>query len=950
MHCNWKDTLVVLIPKIKFLVSPSNFRPISLCQTIYKIATTMLVNRLKCCIDKFISAEQVAFIPGRSLYDHFLLALEIFNKFKISKHGKGLMVVKLDMAQAFDCMSWETLKLVLNWFGYPENFSLLVLECVTNVHFSILLNGKSSRWIEAKSGFRQGCLMSPYLYILCSQLLTNVINKRGHHLGIHTSPRAPRITHLLYADDILLFNQASSSKLRIMLNLIRDYCGWTRQGINKDKSQILFSNSVRQTIGRKIGKKFGIKIVDEFQYLGIRIALRWLVKSDFDFVVDPALEKLNTWSARSLSIAGRMTLAKSSLLSLPTFISSHSLIPKSILYELDRIYRDFIWHHNSETRGLHYVSWDDFCVPRAIGGMGLFSVVKKIGPLRARIAWRFFQNPSSLLYKCLASKYGIDIWNGKHRNGKSAACSIILDGTNFLKPIVKWKIGKGTSINIMNDVWLLDKCFNKWPILEDCVNMENLTLNNFILEDGNWNLTELKQFFNDNLVNLIVHNGVIHAGDDDHMELLYQHSGKSISSLAYAESTKSLNPLDDSGFTAWLRKLHLRPRIELFWWRLGKFAIPTNEFLMYRRIGNTDRCAIGCSEVKSSAHVVVHCKFLIDIIKMLRSWGINVPIYRSLADCLYHLRHFSNCSLDIARIYCTAFFYSWNGRNNFKHGGPLLPTSVIAANVLFMATNRNSMLVNWDASLHCEFDPSCIGGVVRDSMDKPLLAFGKQQRHWDINQLELEAIFSLKDFIAEWIFDSKGLIIEGDNYNVIKFLQDYMKKSMHNNQISEKISFLLEFNKGTASRSERNGREHMGMDNNLRVSELDLVMEENVELSLNSNENIDGDLLEDGEPPPKGKDNDLIIDCNPSCFSPSSCYYDGNFLCLDHLNVVFYGRSVRGCGFRVFVVFFFSFGRSLPWFLSCSSINSDHERNGISLPDCETNFHKQQLLEEGHSY
>ncbi|XP_020674943.1 uncharacterized protein LOC110094124 [Dendrobium catenatum] len=450
--------------------------------------------------------------------------------------------------------------------------------------------------------------------------------------------------------------------------------------------------------------------------------------------------------------------------------------------------------------------------------MGLFSAVKKIGPLRARIAWRFYQNPSSLLRNCLTAKYGSNTWNGKPMNGQSAARSIILDGTTFLKPIVKWKIGNGTYINVKNDIWILDKCFNKWSMLADCVNLENLVLNNFILDDGNWNLTELKQYFNASLINLIVQNCVIHVRVEDHMELLYQHSGKSISSLAYAESTKSLNSLDDSGFIAWLRKLYLRPRIELFWWRLCKFTIPTNEFLKYRRIGNNDLCARGCSEVESSAHVVVHCKYLIDVIKMLRSWGINVPIFSSLADCLHHLRHLTNYCPDIVKIYCTAVFYSWNCINNFKHGGPLLPTSVIAANVLFTATKKNSMLVNWDASLYCEFDLSwrppspdwikinvdasfldsnlaSIGGVVRDSMGKSLLAFGKQQLHWDINQLELDAIFSLKDFISDWMFDSKGLIIEGDNYNVIMFLQDSMKKSKTCNRISEKISFLYDFNK-----------------------------------------------------------------------------------------------------------------------------------------------------------
>ncbi|XP_020676894.1 uncharacterized protein LOC110095614 [Dendrobium catenatum] len=380
-------------------------------------------DRLKSCIPKLISEEQASYVPSRSMSDHFLLALEIFNKFRISKIKKGLMALKLDMAQAFDSMCWETLKHVLAWFGFPEKFSFLILECVTNVRFSILLNGKGSRWIEAKSGFRQGCPMSTYLFILCSQLLSNVIKLRGHQLGIQTSSRAPRITHLLYADDLLLFGSASSSQLRGMMNLIRDYCGWTGPSTKW-----------------RIGTKYGFKIVNEFQYLGTKIALRRLVKNGFQFVIDHALEKLNAWGTRFLSLAGRLILAKTSLLSLPTFISAHSLIPKRILYEFDRICRDFIWHHNFGNKGLHYIACEDLCLPRDSGGLGMYSTVKRVGPLEARLAKRLLQNPSSLLYRCLAARNGSAIWRGKFKQGQSSPRYIISDGVAFLKPIVKWKL------------------------------------------------------------------------------------------------------------------------------------------------------------------------------------------------------------------------------------------------------------------------------------------------------------------------------------------------------------------------------------------------------------------------------------------------------------------------------------------------------------------------------
>ncbi|XP_020705005.1 uncharacterized protein LOC110115933 [Dendrobium catenatum] len=99
---------------------PSNYKPISLCQSTYKIVVTMLVNRLKMCLPRMIFVEQVAFIQGRSISEYCLLAQEIFNKFKVSKNKQGLMAVKLDMEQAYASMGWPTLNKILYWYGFPS--------------------------------------------------------------------------------------------------------------------------------------------------------------------------------------------------------------------------------------------------------------------------------------------------------------------------------------------------------------------------------------------------------------------------------------------------------------------------------------------------------------------------------------------------------------------------------------------------------------------------------------------------------------------------------------------------------------------------------------------------------------------------------------------------------------------------------------------------------------
>ncbi|XP_020685649.1 uncharacterized protein LOC110101895 [Dendrobium catenatum] len=97
------------------------------------------------------------------------------------------MALKVNMEQAYDCMVWETLQKVMTLMGFKDRFIMWVMQCITRPKFTLLIDGNRTQWIDAKSGLRQGCPLSPYLFILCSELLTKAFKQRGGYLGIQAA-------------------------------------------------------------------------------------------------------------------------------------------------------------------------------------------------------------------------------------------------------------------------------------------------------------------------------------------------------------------------------------------------------------------------------------------------------------------------------------------------------------------------------------------------------------------------------------------------------------------------------------------------------------------------------------------------------------------------------------------------------------------------------------------
>jgi hypothetical protein len=195
-------THISLIPKKKNPERISDYRPISLCNVVYKIISKVLANRLKLVLPCIISDSQSAFIPGRLITDNVAVAFEFIHKMKAKRKGKkGEMAVKLDMSKAYDRVEWAFVESIMRKMGFSERWIALLMECICTVKYSVLIDGVPKGFISPTRGIRQGDPLSLYVFLLCAEGLSAMLRQAGalgHLKGLQLCRGGPWVSHLFF--------------------------------------------------------------------------------------------------------------------------------------------------------------------------------------------------------------------------------------------------------------------------------------------------------------------------------------------------------------------------------------------------------------------------------------------------------------------------------------------------------------------------------------------------------------------------------------------------------------------------------------------------------------------------------------------------------------------------------------------------------------------------------
>ena len=449
-------TFVTLIPKVSNASTLAQFRPISCINTTYKIISKIMTNRMVPIIQRLISSNQTAFLPGRLIGDNFLLATEMIAGFG-RQAGGAKAAIKVDLAKAFDTCNWLAMEETLREFQFSENWIRLTMMCVCTTKLSFLVDGVPTTPIKPGRGLRQGDPLSPYLFTLLMQNFSSLINEKENRqeLKPFKQSRVKGITHLMYADDLLVFCKAKRNCLTAVKELFKQFSANTGLCINNHKSTVHFSEATQNKeellgiLGYNQGK-FPIK------YLGLPLSPRILTERDCSPMIASMAAMTADWKKKLLSHAGRVQLFHWGIMGVFNFWNQSCRIPKGVLTSITSLAYNYIW------AGKRDFSWEDMTLPKEEGGLGLRDFRTLALAATMKRVHRLWTCDISIWAKWMRDRYirGIRLYEiTKRPNADSALWAGVLDDrTQFINYMTcnnnyefNWK-GFGNNFSFKNAV------------------------------------------------------------------------------------------------------------------------------------------------------------------------------------------------------------------------------------------------------------------------------------------------------------------------------------------------------------------------------------------------------------------------------------------------------------------------------------------------------------------
>ncbi|KAL4334108.1 hypothetical protein GQ457_07G014090 [Hibiscus cannabinus] len=458
---SFNHSFITLIPKVTNPKCIDDYRPISLVSSLYKILARVLSRRLSGCLNLVIGDTQFAFVPRKQIVDCSLLANELIDDFK--KRKQAAIMFKADFRKAYDTMNWSFLDFIRRTMGFGVLWRKWIQMCLESATISVLVNGTPSNRFGISRGLRQGCPLSPMLFNIIGEALSVLIHNaidqnllEGVDVGVH----GLSVSHLQFADDLIIFGNARLESVRNIKRVLRIFEVASGLSLNLHKTKLYGINvddQVLQDWASIIGCSSDVLPTS---YLGLPLGYPRNSLALWKPIIDKLSLRLAGWKGKCLSLAGRITLAKSVLSNLPVYFLSLFQLPSKVADILNSAIAKFIWGPE-KTRPIHWVKWESICRPKSSGGLGIVDLKVKNRSLLNKWVVRFGSEQNQLWHRVIVDKYGLDrtsLLPTGYNNTRSSwlwkniACPLE-NQSNMLTQNLRLELRDGNRINFWEDFW-----------------------------------------------------------------------------------------------------------------------------------------------------------------------------------------------------------------------------------------------------------------------------------------------------------------------------------------------------------------------------------------------------------------------------------------------------------------------------------------------------------------
>lgn len=343
-----------------------NYRPISLLNLDLKILTKILANRLQPLLSHLIGHDQVGFMQGREARDNIMKALLLTH----AAHSQGIegLLLSTDAEKAFDRVSWDYMLGVCRHVGLGSHMLTWITALYQNPSARIKVNGTLSDKVMISNGTRQGCPLSPLLFILSLEPFIRKVNRNESISGFKVDDKIYKIA--AYADDLLFFLTKPHTTIPNLMEEFTTYGFISNLKINYSKSEAMNLTLPENTLARTQGNCKFRWVADELKYLGVGIPsnLSKTFEKNFPPMLKGIASDLRSWNSKFFSWFGRAAILKMVILPRLLYLlrSLPVEIPLKFFKQLQAILTGFLWG-----QGRPRVKFSLLTRPKKRGGMGL---------------------------------------------------------------------------------------------------------------------------------------------------------------------------------------------------------------------------------------------------------------------------------------------------------------------------------------------------------------------------------------------------------------------------------------------------------------------------------------------------------------------------------------------------------------------------------------------------